>query len=193
MKLKIIAMLVLAVMTAGCSRPQGSSFSEKREFVDDMKVTTLNRFYQEIPEGRDLINKSEGYGVFSNVGVNVIFLSGGNGYGVVTDSTTGHETFMNMGSLGIGLGIGVKDFRAVIIFHDRETMKRFIDTGWEFGAEADAAAKSDDKGGSVEAAGTIKNAMSLYQLTETGFVLQATLKGTKYWQDKELNAPRLIK
>ncbi len=191
MKLKIVLMLVLAAVIAGCSSPKGGSIVEKREFVAEMKSSTLERFYQEIPEGRELINKSEGYGVFSNVGVNVILLSAGNGYGVVTDSKTGEETYMRLGSGGVGLGLGIKDFRAVIVFHDMETMRRFIDTGWEFGAEADATAKSGDKGGAAEAAGTIKNAMSLYQLTETGFVLQATLKGTKYWQDNELNAPRI--
>jgi hypothetical protein len=27
----------------------------------------------------------------------------------------------------------------------------------------------------------------IYQLTETGLALQATIKGTKYWQDGSLN------
>jgi hypothetical protein len=29
---------------------------------------------------------------------------------------------MKMGSAGIGLGLGVKDFRAVFVFHDKEKL-----------------------------------------------------------------------
>ena len=193
MKIIAIGLLALTVAISGCSKPKGISASEKRDYVEAMKTSTLEQFYQEIPEGRELVKNAKGYGVFSNVNVNVIFVSAGNGYGVVTDNSTGNKTYMNMGSGGLGLGAGVKDFRAVIIFHSKETMDTFIDTGWEFGAEADAAAKSGDKGGSAEAAGNVNNGMSLYQLTETGFALQATLKGTKYWHDDELNSPALMK
>lgn len=31
--------------------------------------------------------------------------------------------------------------------------------------------------------------ISIYQLTESGLALQATVKGTKYWLDEELNQP----
>jgi hypothetical protein len=34
-------------------------------------------------------------------------------------------------------------------FHDHETMSRFIESGWEFGGRADAAAKASDKGAAV--------------------------------------------
>jgi len=29
--------------------------------------------------------------------------------------------------------------------------------------------------------------MEIYQFTESGIALQATIAGTKYWKDKELN------
>ena len=93
---------------------------------------------------------------------------------------------MNMGELGIGLGLGVKDFRGVFVFHNTETMKRFRDKGWAFGAQADAAAKASDKGGAVGGEITVDN-MTIFQLTEAGLALQATIKGTKFWKDNELN------
>ena len=67
-----------------------------------------------------------------------------------------------------------------------ETMNRFIESGWEFGAQADAAAKASDKGGAVGGEITVDN-MTIYQLTETGLALQATIKGTKFWKDDALN------
>jgi hypothetical protein len=29
--------------------------------------------------------------------------------------------------------------------------------------------------------------MEIYELTESGLALQATIQGTKYWKDKDLN------
>jgi lipid-binding SYLF domain-containing protein len=94
---------------------------------------------------------------------------------------------MKMGEVGLGLGLGLKDFRAVFIFHDQATMKRFVESGWEFGGHADAAAKASDMGAAVGGEALLDN-ITIYQLTESGLALQATIKGTKYWQDSALNS-----
>jgi len=93
---------------------------------------------------------------------------------------------MRMGEIGLGLGLGVKDFREVFIFHSTKSMNTFIEKGWVFGAQADAAAKSGKKGAAVAGETTIDN-ITIYQLTENGLVLQATVKGTKFWKDDSLN------
>ena len=77
-------------------------------------------------------------------------------------------------------------FRAVFVFHDVATMEQFINTGWEFGAHADAAAQAGDMGGSVGGEVVLDN-ITIYQMTESGLALQATVKGTRYWKDDELN------
>jgi lipid-binding SYLF domain-containing protein len=54
----------------------------------------------------------------------VIFASFAGGKGIVVDHAffTDDEIFMKMGSAGIGLGLGVKDFRAVFVFTDEDVM-----------------------------------------------------------------------
>ena len=163
------------------------SAAEKREKINQMSVEVLERLYKEAPETRDMIKKAEGYGVFSNIGVHVIFLSGGGGSGVVVDNKSGGRTYMNMGTAGLGLGLGVKDFRGVFIFHSRKALDAFVEKGWDFSGQADAAAKSGEKGGEGSAAGTVVNGASIYQLTETGLALQVSLQGTKYWKSDKLN------
>ena len=114
-------------------------------------------------------------------------MAGGSGI-VVRDGMFGDtETFMKMGSAGIGLGLGVKDFRAIFIFSDKERLSDFIDKGWDFSGQADAAAKSDDKGAALAGAHTVVPGVEVYQITKNGLALQATLQGTKYWKDKDLN------
>lgn len=150
-----------------------------------MQEKTLSDLYKVKPQAKSEVAAAPGYAVFSNVNVNVIFASLGGGYGVVNDKA-GKRTYMKMAEAGIGLGLGVKDFRAVFIFHDRATMDKFISSGWEFGAHADAAAKASDKGAAVGGEALI-DGITIYQLTESGLALQATVKGTKYWKDDELN------
>ena len=189
LKTTLLTISLLAAITylAGCSTPEGSTASEKRDYILSMREDTLTKLYAEKPEAKTKIASAAGYGTFSNINVNLIFASAGNGYGVVHNNITGKDTFMNMGMGGIGLGLGVKDFRAVIIYKDSNTLHKFIDKGWEFGGHADAAAKSGEKGGAVNVAGDITSGMEIYQFTETGVALQATIAGTKYWKNDELN------
>lgn len=176
--------LVLAAIVPALSAKD--SLDDKKEKTRRMRDAVLADLYKEKPELKNRIKKAEGYAVFSNVGVNLVIASFAGGHGVVLDKR-GNETFMKMGSAGLGIGLGVKDFRGVFIFHDAAKLRQFIDKGWDFSGQADAAAKSDDKGAQLAVAGNVIDGVELYQLTKNGLALQATLQGTKYWKDRDLN------
>ncbi len=178
-----LALLFAALAPAGFTK---DSLDDKKDKTRRMRDSVLTDLYKEKPELKARIKKAEGYAVFSNVGVNLLIASFAGGSGVVVDKK-GNETFMKMGSAGIGIGLGVKDFRGVFIFHDKAKLQSFIDKGWDFSGQADAAAKSDNKGAGVAVAGNIVDGVELYQLTKNGLALQATLQGTKYWKDRDLN------
>ena len=125
--------------------------------------------------------------MFSNLGFNLFLLSTASGWGVVRDRTTGTDTYMKMYSAGISPGLGVKDFRGVFVFTEADALENFGENGWQAGAQADAAAKSGEKGGAYAGAVDVAPGIKLYQITETGFALQATIQGTKYWKDDELS------
>jgi len=92
-----------------------------------------------------------------------------------------------MYSAGVGIGYGVKDFRAVFIFDTLNAMNYFIEQGWQATAQTDAAAVSGEKGDAMNYEIEIAPNVKLYQMTENGLALQATLQGTKYVLDKDLN------
>ncbi|MHC4332812.1 MAG: lipid-binding SYLF domain-containing protein [Planctomycetota bacterium] len=171
----------------GHSSPGGATVGEKRADVLKMRDGMLAELYAEKPETKAKIANAAGYGTFSNININLFLASTGNGYGVVHNNGKGDDTYMRMAMVGIGLGLGVKDFRAAIIFKNQDALSTFVDKGWEFGGHADAAAKAGDKGGAANVAGDITSGMEIYQFTESGIALQATIAGTKYWKDKELN------
>jgi lipid-binding SYLF domain-containing protein len=187
MKLITSALIVLlAFGITGCATTGGSTPADKRESILAMKSEVLNKLYQLKPDVKSQIDNAPGYAVFSNANVNIILASFGGGYGVVKDNKTGRYTYMKMGEVGIGIGLGAKDFRLVFVFHNKASMNRFIESGWAFGVQADAAAKANDQGAAIGGELTVDN-MTIYQITESGLALQATIKGTKYWKDKSLN------
>ena len=185
-RITALIFMVLLLNLSGCATTGNKSTAEKRQAVLNMKNEVLSDLYKIRPDVKSQVSSAPGYAVFSDVNINVIFASFGGGYGVVKNNKTGNHTFMNMGEVGIGLGLGVKDFRGVFVFHSADTMNRFVEHGWAFGAQADAAAKASDKGAAVGGELTVDN-ITIYQLTEAGLALQATIKGTKYWKDSSLN------
>ena len=185
---KFIANISLAVFfILGSTSAYADKNDKKRQKILDMRQEVLIELFENRPQAQAEIDEAEGYAVFSNVGVQVLLLGAGGGKGVVHNNDTGVDTFMKMGTVSVGLGLGVKDFRAVFIFHDRDALKSFVNKGWDFTGEADAAARADDKGGEIGEGASFRKKVSVYQFTKNGLALQASLHGTKYWKDKKLN------
>ncbi len=185
--IKQVSFLLLLFMLGSCANMSGKSSNEKRQSVQSMREDVLTQLFKAKPAVRSEIKAAPGYAVFSNVNVNIIFASFSGGYGVAKNMQSGHYTYMKMGEIGLGLGLGVKDFRAVFVFHTKAAFDRFIEDGWSFGGHADAAAKVSDQGLATGAEAIIDDA-TVYQITESGLALQATLKGTKFWRDNDLNS-----
>lgn len=181
---KLIIGLVLISCLSGCATTKVHTVGEKRQVILQMRDETLARLYKEKPNTKAQVDAAPGYAVFSNANINVILASFGGGYGVVDNQ--GKQTYMKMGEVGVGLGAGVKDFRIVMVFDTQKALDNFVTNGWAFGGQADAAAKASDKGGALGAEAVV-NGITVYQLTETGLALQATVKGTKFWKDEDLN------
>jgi lipid-binding SYLF domain-containing protein len=200
--------------------PKGDSNAEKKANIRKQRDEMLAQLYAANPDMKNVLKRAAGYGTFKQVNVNLLMLATANGYGVVVDNRARKETFMRMGSLGGGVGAGLKDVRVIFVFHDPQVMKQFVEEGWQVGGQADAAAKYQDTGISAEQnvkggvsfregtvaagsstdmrAGTEKNdatsaavatrgGLEMYQFTQSGVALQATVAGTKYWKDSKLN------
>ncbi len=180
----LMAMMLGACVTTGSSTPEDKA--QKRASIQNMREQVLTQLFQKKPAARAEINASPGYAVFSNANVNLILVAAGGGYGVVKDMASGNYTYMNMAEGGVGFGFGAKDYRIVMVFHTRAAMQRFIESGWTFGGNADAAAKAGDKGASIEGEAYYGD-VTVYTFTEAGLALQATVKGTKFWVDSSLN------
>ena len=185
LKIFSVALLSLVFLT-------GWGFSKKtpdqqRNKILEMRTEVLAELYSETPGAKDVLAEAAGYAVFSSLGVNVLVVSTANGAGVLHDNSTGKDTYMKMFSAGGGLGMGVKNFRLVFVFDNKKVMTQFVEEGWQAAAQADAAAKYDEDGDAASLAIDVAPGVYLYQMTDSGLALQATIQGTKYWKDDELN------
>ncbi len=160
---------------------------QKREEILDVRSEVLAQLYEDAPHAREVIAEAAGYAVFKSFGANILVVSTATGKGVLHDNATGQDTFMNMISAGGGIGMGIKDYRLVFVFDDAEAMEWFAEEGWQAGAQADAAAKHGEEGDALGLAFAVAPGVYLYQMTESGIAAQATIQGTKYWKDSDLN------
>ena len=183
--MKKLFIAFLTVVLTACSAT-GENPEEQRAAIAQMNQQVLADVEKASPGAMAKIKSAPGYATFSNAQINLIFIAAGGGYGVVHNNATGEVTYMDMYEGGVGFGLGAKDFRAVFVFNTAEALNNFTEHGWAFGSEADAAAKAGEKGGEVGGGATIGD-ITVYQLTETGLALQATVKGTKYVKNEKLN------
>lgn len=73
--------------------------------------------------------------------------------------------------------------QVIFIFPTTKTLNDFINKGWT--AEGDASAVGGDD--SSEVGITLADGTKIYQLVDTGIMLKASIGGTKYWKDSDLN------
>ena len=192
MKTKITCLVLLAVMIcistlAGCASPEGSTGMEKRASVQTMRSQSLAQLYQLEPDARREIAAAPGYAVFEAVQTQILITSTGNAYGIVHDNQTSADTYMSAFSGGAGFGLGVKGFRAIVVFKDRAVMDDFIEKGWVFGASATADDTSRGEGASSSGMAVFDKRLKVYTFTDKGLMAGASLRGVKVWKDKKLN------
>jgi lipid-binding SYLF domain-containing protein len=183
------AMVVIFLGLVACSTTpiSKSDKEQQQDSVRDMAGKTLAQLYAKHPAARDAATKAAGYAAFSDFGFKVWTLGGARGKGVAVNNTTKQETFMEMLEFQPGMGFGASKFRAVFIFETAEAFNTFVNSGWEFGANAMADAKTKAEGGALAGAVTVSKGVKMFQLNDEGAIVGVSLTAAKYYKDKELN------
>lgn len=184
-KPKIILLALICILAFSTQAETDKEKQQKQ--VRSMAQDTLQRLYKTEPKSKAAVRHATGYAVFSDVGVKILFAGSGNGKGIAVNNRNKRETFMKMLELQAGLGMGVEKFRVVFVFDNEKAFEGFVNSGWEFGEQAAAAAKAGDKGGAMSGAVSVSNGVWMYQLTDTGLAVEISATGTKYYKDDDLN------
>jgi lipid-binding SYLF domain-containing protein len=185
---QILALLLSFAFITLSGVAQAASKAEMQQETRSMAQDTLTRLYQATPSAKTAVERAAGYAVFSNFGMKILIAGGGTGKGVVVDNKSKKETFMKMVEAQAGLGFGVKKFKLIWVFENKSDLDKFVNSGWEIGAQSSITAKSGGKGTEVFAGAlSVTPGVWLYQLSDDGLALELTAKGTKYYKDSDLN------
>jgi lipid-binding SYLF domain-containing protein len=160
---------------------------EARNDVRAVANNTLQELYSTQPEAKRAVESAAGYAVFSNFGMKILVAGGGSGKGLAVNRATREEIFMRMAEVQAGLGFGVKKFRLVWVFETQGAFGQFVNSGYEFGGQATLTAKAAGQGVGYAGAVSVSPGVWVYQLTDDGLAAELTMKGTKYYRDKDLN------
>ena len=155
---------------------------ERRLQVNDMASAALEKLYAQDPKAKTEIEAAAGYGVFDISSVNVVLLVGATGQGVIVDQKSGQKTYMRAIRAGTGPGIGYQRLYQIFVFKNATALSQFR--------------VSDTAGGDVSASVTAGTSgkqysfnpyITVYQVSEKGFAIQANWGGTGYVIDPNLN------
>jgi lipid-binding SYLF domain-containing protein len=183
---KMMAIGLLFFVTTGVAQAQ-SDKEAGREEVRQSTNAILKQLYAVQPSAKKVVESAAGYAVFSNFGMKILFAGGGTGHGMAVDRASKKETYMKMLEVQAGLGMGIKSFKAVFVFQHKKALDTFINSGWEASAQTSVAAIDGDQGMALQGAIIVSPGVWVYQITDQGLALDATLKGTKYYKNDELN------
>ena len=179
----VSALLILLSAFTVLAKSKEEKQVEARKKAD----ATLQRLYKAKPSAQAAVKSAAGYAVFNSGGAKILVAGAGRGSGIAVDKATQKVTYMKMREIQAGLGMGVKKFSTIFVFETKDALNKFINSGWEFGGQSTAAAKTGDGGGSLQGAVSVSEGVWMYQLTDKGLALELTGKGTKYFKDDELN------
>jgi len=183
----LIAGALVCLMAVAAHPEDKDKIIKQQKQVRDNAHKTLQQLYKAEPTAKAAVKHAAGYAVFNNMGVKILLAGSGTGKGIAVNNKTKKETFMKMIELQAGLGMGVKKFSVIFVFDNDKVLNDFVNSGWEFGGQATAAATTGTKGGAMAGAVSVSDGVWMYQLTDKGLALELTAKGTKYYKDDDLN------
>lgn len=181
--LSIVACLALSPMVLGAEESWESLDTQaKRGKINETAKATLDEVLAKSENAGGLHAKAYGWAAFDNLKI-AFGWSGGGGNGVAINKASGARTYMKMGTVGIGFGLGAQKYQVIFFFQDEKTFRNFVDKGWQADATAQATAGTTGVGGQTG----FVNGIAIYQLNDKGLMASADIAGTKYWKNKKLN------
>ena len=183
----LVAVLAVALpMTSGLAAEESDwkalKKEEKREKINTRATENLHELLGDNPKAKELYEKAYGWAAFHSLKL-AAGLTAGGGKGVAIQIDNDAHTYMEMGTVGVGVSLGGQKYDVIFLFEDSKTFDSFVNKGWQADAKANAAAGVY---GANASTGFV-NGLVVFQITDKGLMASADIAGTKYWKDGDLN------
>ena len=190
----LMTALVLCLMTTAVfaadtdkSEKEQAKIVKERAEIDELSAKALANLYEKVPSAERVIDNCYAYATLSNTGMKLGIFGDAHGRGLAVNNETGERLYMRMKEMGIGLGLGVKEYDLIFVIGTEAAWNSFISGDIKFASSAEASANDGVTGDSIEGASIAAKGVWVYQMTKKGLSLDASIKGTKIYPDKKLN------
>lgn len=156
--------------------------AQARAEIDRVAREALDRLFKVSAVAKSQFDQSAAFAVFDSRKLSFLITTGF-GSGLAVDKVDNQVIYMKMATGGMNVGAGVKYYQVIFFFPDHKTFTEFVTSGWS--ADTDIAAVGGKE--SLGAGLRLANGVIVHELTDGGLALSATLSGTRYWRDEELN------
>lgn len=179
---RLTTAILLAVMVSSCgSTYRFMSTDEKRSFLLSLEERTLDDLVEKNPAVQSEIDTAVGHAVLSIRLAKIPFVGAGDGLGVVTNTGTGERTYLKVGRLDVGGGLGVREYRLIVLFFEADAMEKLAGGKFELRAGVEAGAKETEIGtGAGGITGSRNKGYVMYQLADTGISATLTVRAIRY-------------
>ena len=184
----IMAAFFLCLMTVTTfAATSQEKINKERAEINELATKALKNLYDKVPSSERVINNCYAYATLSNTGMKLGIFGDAHGRGLAVNNVTGEKVYIRMKEMGIGIGLGVKEYDLIFVIANEKAWNSFISGDIKLGGSAEAAASDGKTGESIEGASIAANGIWVYQMTKKGLALEASIKGTKIYADKKLN------
>ena len=151
-----------------------SSFIKNNKKASDKTIKALNKL-KNISSLKPYFKKARGYAVFPNVGKGGIGIGGARGSGEVFEkgNIIGKTT---LNQVSIGFQLGGQAFSQIIFFKDKNSLDRFTEGNFEFGASASAALVTEGANASAD----YSDGVAVLTFSKGGLMYEASIGGQKF-------------
>ena len=183
----LMSVLMFCLMTATALAADDNKIQKERAEINELSTKALTNLYEKVPTAKRVIRDCYAYATLSNTGIKLGLFGDAHGRGVAINQVTGEKLYMRMNEMGVGIGLGVKEYDLIFVLATETAWHSFISGDIKFGTSAEAAATDGMNGNSMEGASVVANGIWVYQMTKKGLALDASIKGTKIYPYKKLN------
>ena len=136
-----ISVFIFSLSLAGVDEDERDG---KRQAIDQMAEDALTNLFREIDSSFVLFEKAFGYAVFDKFSLSLVDSPGG--MGVLVENDSGIRQYLDLGTGGMNLGLGVRQYQAVFFFETEDDLLAFASKGSRAQSSGQGSALDPDVG-----------------------------------------------
>jgi lipid-binding SYLF domain-containing protein len=168
--------MIVSLISVCCTAPGVEAASALE--IDAKANAAVEQFLNEVPAGKELMDKAEGVLIFPSIVKAGLVVGGEYGEGVLRIDGNAVEYYKTT-SGSVGIQVGVQSKSIVILFMSKYALDNFRSSkGWEIGVDGSVAIITIGVGGSLDTT-TTKEPVIGFIFGQKGLMGNLTLEGTK--------------